>query len=293
LLQSKLISLFLFELVLPRALQSNVSDVEQASLTIIGGGNMGAALAHGLLRAGLAPHMLTIVELAPDQRKTLSSTFPGVHVEEFVQKCSAAVIAVKPADAALATALAAQAGAQTVLSIAAGVSLATLQKAAGDGVAVIRAMPNTPSLVGEGAAGFALGTSCTESSEKFAAEVLGSVGIAVRVQEEQIDAITGLTGSGPAYLFYIAESLMAAAKEMGIDAELADPLVRQLLRGAGVLLAQSTESPAQLRERVTSPGGTTAAGLASLRSSGVGEAIVEAVRAATERSREMGLEAEK
>jgi pyrroline-5-carboxylate reductase len=138
-----------------------------------------------------------------------------------------------------------------------------------------------------------LGTSCTESSEKFAAEVLGSVGIAVRVQEEQIDAITGLTGSGPAYLFYIAESLMVAAKEMGIDTELADPLVRQLLRGAGVLLAQSTESPAQLRERVTSPGGTTAAGLASLRSSGVGEAIVEAVRAATERSREMGVEAEK
>ena len=227
---------------------------------------MGAALAHGLLRAGLAPSMLTIVELSPDQRKTLSATFPGVHIEEFVQKCSAAVIAVKPADAVQATTLAVQAGAQTVLSIAAGVSLATLQKAAGDGVAV---------------------------SEKFAAEVLGSVGIAVRVQEEQIDAITGLTGSGPAYLFYIAESLMAAAEEMGIDAELADPLVRQLLRGAGVLLAQSTESPAQLRERVTSPGGTTAAGLASLRSSGVGEAIVEAVRAATERSREMGVESEK
>jgi len=280
-------------LVLPRTLQSNVSDVEQASLTIIGGGNMGAALAHGLLRAGLAPNMLTIVELSPNQRKTLSSTFPGVHIEEFVQKCSAAVIAVKPADAAQATTLAVQAGARTVLSIAAGISLATLQKAAGDGVAIIRAMPNTPSLVGEGAAGFALGTSCTESSVKFAAEVLGSVGIAVCVQEEQIDAITGLTGSGPAYLFYIAESLMAAAKEMGIDAELADPLVRQLLRGAGMLLAQSTESPAQLRERVTSPGGTTAAGLASLRSSGVGEAIVEAVRAATERSREMGREAEK
>lgn len=280
-------------MVLPRALQSNVSDVEQASLTIIGGGNMGAALAHGLLRGGLAPNMLTIVELSPDQRKTLSSTFPGVHIEEFVKKCSAAVIAVKPADAAQATTLAVQAGARTVLSIAAGVSLATLQKAAGDGVAIIRAMPNTPSLVGEGAAGFALGTSCTESSEKFAAEVLGSVGIAVRVQEEQIDAITGLTGSGPAYLFYIAESLMAAAEEMGINAELADPLVRQLLRGAGVLLAQSTESPAQLRERVTSPGGTTAAGLASLRSSGVGEAIVEAVRAATKRSREMGIEAEK
>ena len=254
---------------------------------------MGAALAHGLLRAGLAPSMLTIVELSSDQRKTLSSTFPGVHIEEFVQKCSAAVIAVKPGDAAQATTLAVKAGAQTVLSIAAGVSLATLQKAAGDGVAVIRAMPNTPSLVGEGAAGFALGKSCTESSEKFAAQVLGSVGIAVRVQEEQIDAITGLTGSGPAYLFYIAESLMAAAKEMGIDVELADPLVRQLLRGAGVLLAQSTESPAQLRERVTSPGGTTAAGLASLRSSGVGEAIVEAVRAATERSRQMGVEAEK
>jgi pyrroline-5-carboxylate reductase len=204
-----------------------------------------------------------------------------------------AVIAVKPADAAQATTLAVQAGAQTVLSIAAGVSLASLQKAAVDGVAVIRAMPNTPSLVGEGAAGYALGVSCTESSAKFAAEVLGSVGIAVRVQEDQIDAITGLTGSGPAYLFYIAESLMAAASEMGIDAELADPLVRQLLRGAGILLAQSPESAAQLRERVTSPGGTTAAGLASLRSAGVGEAIVEAVRAATARSREMGTEAKK
>ena len=254
---------------------------------------MGAALAHGLLRAGLAPDMLTIVELSADQRKVLSSTFPGVHIEESVQKCTAAVIAVKPADAAQATTLAVQAGAQTVLSIAAGVSLASLQKAAGDGVAVIRAMPNTPSLVGEGAAGYALGVSCTESSAKFAAEVLGSVGIAVRVQEDQIDAITGLTGSGPAYLFYIAESLMAAANEMGIDAELADPLVRQLLRGAGILLAQSPESAAQLRERVTSPGGTTAAGLASLHSAGVGEAIVEAVRAATARSREMGTEAKK
>jgi pyrroline-5-carboxylate reductase len=274
-------------------LQSNVSDVKQAPLTIVGGGNMGAALAHGLLRAGLAPDMLTIVELSAEQRKVLSSTFPGVHIEESVQKCTAAVIAVKPADAAQATTLAVQAGAQTVLSIAAGVSLASLQKAAGDGVAVIRAMPNTPSLVGEGAAGYALGVSCTESSAKFAAEVLGSVGIAVRVQEDQIDAITGLTGSGPAYLFYIAESLMAAASEMGIDAELADPLVRQLLRGAGILLAQSPESAAQLRERVTSPGGTTAAGLASLRSAGVGEAIVEAVRAATARSREMGTEAKK
>ncbi|MEI8321659.1 MAG: pyrroline-5-carboxylate reductase [Actinomycetes bacterium] len=267
--------------------------MEQASLTIIGGGNMGAALAHGLLRAGLAPNMLTIVEVSPDQRKVLGSAFPDVHIEESVQKCNAAVIAVKPPDAAQATSLAAQAGARTVLSIAAGVSLATLQNAAGNDVAVIRAMPNTPSLVGEGAAGYALGVSCTENSEKFAVEVLGSVGIAVRVQEDQIDAITGLTGSGPAYLFYIAESLMAAAQEMGIDAELADPLVRQLLRGSGVLLAQSTESPAQLRERVTSPGGTTAAGLASLRASGVSEAIVAAVRAATQRSREMGQEAQK
>jgi pyrroline-5-carboxylate reductase len=289
----KLISLFSSELVLPRASQSNVSDVEQASLTIIGGGNMGAALAHGLLRGGLAPDMLTIVELSAEQRKVLSSTFPGVHINESVQKCNAVVIAVKPGDAAQATTDAVKAGARTVLSIAAGVSLATLQKAAGEGVAVIRAMPNTPSLVGEGAAGYAMGSSCTESSAKFAAEVLGSVGIAVRVEEQQIDAITGLTGSGPAYLFYIAESLMAAAQEMGINAELADPLVRQLLRGAGVLLAQSPESAAQLRERVTSPGGTTAAGLASLRSSGVGEAIVEAVRAATVRSREMGAEAQK
>ena len=267
---------------------TNLTGVRIESLTIVGGGNMGAALAEGVVRGGLAPGALTIVEVSEPRRAVLATMFPGSRIVPAVDSCERVVIAVKPPDVADAVADAVSHGARSVLSIAAGISIAALARAAGAGVAVVRAMPNTPSLVGEGAAAYALGPDCDEATASFAAEVLGSVGLAVRVGESQLDAVTGLTGSGPAYLFYVAEALVAAGIAEGLDQDMAESLVRQLLLGAGTLLARSPESPARLREMVTSPGGTTAAGLAVFAQRGVDEAVAAAVRAATARSVELG-----
>jgi len=258
------------------------------SLTIIGGGNMGAAFAQGLLAAGLAPSALCIVEIGESRRTVLKQMFQGVEVVATLTKCESAVLAVKPPDAAASARDAVGAGARTLLSIAAGVSLATLQAAAGNGVAVIRAMPNTPSLVGQGAAAYALGQFCNAHSAEFAEGVLGSVGLAVQVDETQLDAVTGLTGSGPAYLFLVAEALIDAGVAHGLEPAMAEALVRQLFLGTGTLLAGSNESPARLREMVTSPGGTTAAGLAVLHETAIREAFMAAVAAATRRSGELG-----
>jgi pyrroline-5-carboxylate reductase len=257
-------------------------------ISIIGGGNMGGALARGLVAGGLAAADLTIVEVDETKRATLSAQFPESAIVGEVVTCTNAVIAVKPTDAVTATRAAVAAGATTVLSIAAGVTLAKLTAAAGPGVAIIRAMPNTPALVGEGASGFSLGAGCGAAAEAFASQVLGSVGLAVRVDEALLDAVTGLTGSGPAYLFYVAEALIAAGVAEGLPAETAEALVRQLFLGAGTLLAESSDSPTRLRENVTSPNGTTAAGLTALAAAGGREAFVAAVRAATARSVELG-----
>jgi len=257
-------------------------------ISIIGGGNMGGALARGLVAGGLAAADLTIIEVDAAKRAVLAAQFPGSRVAGEVLACSNAVIAVKPADAEAATRAAVEAGAKTVLSIAAGVTLAKLAAAAGSGVDVIRAMPNTPALVGEAASGFALGSGCGAEAEAFAAEVLGSVGLAVRVEESLLDAVTGLTGSGPAYLFFVAEAMIAAGVAEGLPAGTAEALVRQLFVGAGRLLAESPDSPTRLRENVTSPNGTTAAGLAALSAAGGREAFFAAVRTATARSAELG-----
>lgn len=249
---------------------------------------MGSALARGLVAGGLAAMDLTIVEVDEGKRAVLTQEFPGSTIVAEVVACTNAVVAVKPADAVAATRAAVAAGATTVLSIAAGVTLAKLTFAAGPGVAVIRAMPNTPALVGKGASGFSLGDGCGATAEALAIEVLGSVGLAVRVDEALLDAVTGLTGSGPAYLFYVAEALIAAGVAEGLPAETAEALVRQLFLGAGMLLAESSDSPTRLRENVTSPNGTTAAGLAALAAAGGHGAFVAAVRAATARSVELG-----
>ncbi len=257
-------------------------------ISIVGGGNMGGALARGLIGAGLPAADLTIVEIDSSKHAALTSSFPGASITSVIGSCTNAVIAVKPADAAAATREVVTHGATTVLSIAAGVTLAKLAAAAGPGVAVIRAMPNTPALVGEGASAFALGPDCGPSAGEFAAAVLGSVGLAVQVEERLLDAVTGLTGSGPAYLFYVAEALIAGGVAEGLDPTTAESLVRQLFLGAGTLLAESSESPTRLRENVTSPNGTTAAGLAALSQAGGREAFLAAVRAATARSVELG-----
>lgn len=248
---------------------------------------MGAALIGGLLRAGWQAADLAIVEVAPSRVDQLRELFPGVAVSTAVPGCIGAVVAVKPPDAPAACAAAVAAGATRVLSIAAGVALASLQGAAGASVAIVRAMPNTPALVGEGAAAISAGTTATDDDMRWAESILGAVGKVVRVSERELDAVTGLAGSGPAYLFLVAESLIDAGVAAGLSRETSEQLVTQLFVGSAALLRERGE-PAELRRMVTSPGGTTAAGLRVLDERRLRDAFIDAVAAATARSVELG-----
>jgi pyrroline-5-carboxylate reductase len=175
-----------------------------------------------------------------------------------------------------------------LLSIAAGVSTGRIEELAGHDVGVIRAMPNTPALVRQGASAVAAGTTASEDDMAWAEGILRAVGTVVRVKESDLDAVTGLSGSGPAYVFLLAEALIDAGVLAGLTRPVAESLVVQLLVGSAALLAESGQSPAALRAQVTSPAGTTAAGLQVLERAGVRAAFVDAVASATERSRQLG-----
>ena len=256
-------------------------------LAVVGGGNMGAALVGGLLGNGWAATDIAVVEVTAERRDTLTTMFRGVAVSATVPPCDAALIAVKPHDAAQAATEAVEAGARRLLSIAAGVSVATLQEACGDGVAIVRSMPNTPALLGKGAAAICGGSFATDDDLDWAEGILRAVGTVVRVPESLLDTVTGLVGSGPGYLFMIAEALTDAGVLAGLTRPVADALVRQLFVGSAAMLAEYGD-PVALRAMVTSPGGTTAAGLRVLEEHGTRSALLEAVFAATERSRELG-----
>lgn len=257
-------------------------------LLVAGGGNMGAALVQGILRAGLvAPGSIAVVEPDAARREALADLLPDVEVHERVVASEAAVIAVKPQHVDGVVAEVVARGARRVLSIAAGVTLAQLEGAAGDGIAVIRSMPNTPALVGQGAAAIAAGTSATDADVEWARSLLGAVGTVEVVEEGMLDAVTALSGSGPAYLFLVAEALAEAGVAEGLPRDVADRLTAQLLVGSAALLARRGD-PAALRQAVTSPGGTTAAGLAVLDEADLRGIVARAVAAAAARSVELG-----
>ncbi len=250
---------------------------------------MGEALLGGLLGGGWAqPGELAVVEKISDRRADLANRFPGIAVVEHPAERADAVLAVKPDDAAAAGARLREAGVDRVLSIAAGITTTALQAVLEDGARVIRAMPNTPALVGAGAAAVAPGSHATDEDLVWATSILEAVGTVVVCDEMMLDAVTGLSGSGPAYVFWLAETLMAAGVEVGLSPDVADALTRQTILGAARLLKESGEPPADLRAAVTSPGGTTARGIAELEARGAADAFAAAVRAATERSRELG-----
>ncbi len=257
-------------------------------LAIVGGGNMGAALLGGLLDSGAMPvAQVAVVEVIAARRAELVERFEGVAVVATMPSSRSAVLAVKPADTPVAATAATAAGAQRLLSIAAGVRLATIEAAAGPGVSVIRAMPNTPALVGLGASAIAAGAAATDADVSWARHILEAVGSVDVVDEGALDAFTGVAGSGPAYVFLLAEALVDAAVDEGIERPMAERVVRQLLLGSATLLDRDGD-PTRLRENVTSPGGTTAAGIAALEAHGVRAAVAAAVSAATVRSRELG-----
>ncbi|HSH62317.1 MAG TPA: pyrroline-5-carboxylate reductase [Acidimicrobiales bacterium] len=258
-------------------------------LVVVGGGRLGEALVGGLLAAGWGdPSELVLVEAVESRRHELDERFGGVDVRSEPVASDGAVIAVKPADVEAACRAAAGVGTGRLLSIAAGVRLADLEAWTGTGMPVVRAMPNTPALVGEGAAAVAAGSQASDADLQWAEGILGAVGTVVRVTEAQLDAVTGLSGSGPAYVFLVAEALVEAGVSNGLSREVSSSLVTQTLMGSARLLADSGLGPEALRAGVTSPGGTTAAGLGALEARAVRAAFLEAVRAATERSRQLG-----
>ena len=257
-------------------------------LLIVGGGRMGEALLGGLLAAGRSPDDLAVVEISAALRERLAATYDGVAVLEAPEPAADALLAVKPDVVAAAARAVAQAGCRRILSVAAGITTRAIAAAAGDGVRVVRAMPTTPALIGAGAAAICAGSAAGDEDLAWAEDVLGAVGVVVRVPEKALDAVTGLSGSGPAYVFLVAEALAEAGVLNGLPRDTAETLAFQTLLGAARLLADSDDGPAALRAAVTSPGGTTAAGLHALESHGVRAAFLDAVTAATERSRELG-----
>lgn len=253
---------------------------------------MGEALLRGLLAAGWVPGDISLAvrrRERGDQLVESSGCFVSLDVVEASRDKRVLVVAAKPRDVTrLLDALApAVSGDQVVVSVAAGVPIRSLERHL-SGAAVIRAMPNTPALVGEGITGMAAGTYAATEARAAARAVLEAVGGVRDMDESLMDAVTAISGTGPAYVFLLAEALTEAAVREGIPREIAEDLVHQTVRGAGHLLTDTDKGPFDLRAQVTSPGGTTAAAVHILEERGFRALLEDAVRAAAERSRQLG-----
>lgn len=261
-------------------------------LGFIGGGNMAAAMIGGLLQKGFPSEAIHVAETQPERRTWLSGEFAVAVEESAAQTLNAdvVVLAVKPQQlSVLLKSLPTLKPHQLVLSIAAGIRAQDISRWLGHHPAVVRAMPNTPALVGAGIAGLFALPGVSASQKDQATQILEAVGGAVWVADEaQIDAVTAISGSGPAYVFYFIEALEQAGVDLGLTAETARLLTLQTFFGAAALAIKDQSPPAELRARVTSKGGTTERGILALEEGGVKYAIALAARAAAERAREMG-----
>ncbi|HEV7192786.1 MAG TPA: pyrroline-5-carboxylate reductase [Jatrophihabitantaceae bacterium] len=262
------------------------------ALAILGGGKIGEALLSGLLRGERDVADVVIAEKHPDRAAYLSETY-GVKTVDPVAAVEAArtlILAVKPQDidALLREIAGAVTPGHVVVSVAAGVTTAHIEGLLAQGVPVVRCMPNTPALVDEAMTAVSGGTVASEEHLALAEALLGAVGRVVRVPESQLDAVTALSGSGPAYFFYLVEAMIDAGILLGLPRTLAAELIVQTAIGSAVMLRDSGEHPVQLREAVTSPGGTTIAAIRELEIHGVRAAILAAIEAAAVRSRELG-----
>jgi len=261
-------------------------------LGIIGCGKMGRALLEGILRAGLCrPGDVLVHDPVPAAQESAARDL-GVAVAPsnaaLVEGSEVALLCVKPQGFLEMLGELGECRDRLLLSIAAGIRLDAIEEATRRRHRVVRAMPNTPALVGRGASAFACGSSASSEDAVLARRLLGSVGYVCEVDEAQLDAVTALSGSGPAYLFLMVEALTAAGIAEGLPPELALDLASHTVAGASELLLQSDESPARLRENVTSPNGTTFAALESFRAGGFEGIVGRAVAAAAARSRELG-----
>ncbi|MBU0675917.1 MAG: pyrroline-5-carboxylate reductase [Proteobacteria bacterium] len=271
----------------------------QGKIGFLGGGRMAEALIKGILGAGLIdPMMVVVVDPVEERRRLLAEQFKvtvSLDPNE-VTSCATVILAVKPQvlSGLLADNRDLFTAEHLVISIAAGVSLKTLESLlAGTGSRVIRMMPNTPALVLEGAAALSAGARATKNDIDTTVAIFEAVGRCVILSEKEMDAVTGLSGSGPAYVFSFIEALIDAGVKVGLSRPVAETLALQTVLGSVRLAMESREHPAQLRAMVTSPGGTTIAGLHVMERAGFQGIIMDAVEAATSRSRELGIEAAK
>ena len=267
--------------------------LKNKKIAIIGGGKMGSIIAQGLIAQKISPNKDIIVTDIDAARLEFLRKSMRLKVsqdnEKAVKGADIIILAVKPQNMAATLKEISSAVDKTkfVISIAAGITTAFIESHLVKGARVLRVMPNTPALIGEGAAGVAKGSCAKKSDAKLAHIIFNAVGISVEVEEALIDAVTGLSGSGPAYCFLIIEALIDAGEKMGLPRDLAAKLAMQTMLGAARLCIHSDKQPAELREMVTSPGGTTVAGLKALEEGNIRATIIAAVEAATKRSKEL------
>jgi pyrroline-5-carboxylate reductase len=267
-------------------------------LGIVGAGNMAEAIARGVLRGGLvSADQIVAADVAPQRRALFAEELNVRAVEsapDAVRGARVVLLSVKPqqmkeALAPIGEAIATDA---LVVSIAAGISTGFIERALGPrsrAWRVVRAMPNTPMLVGQGMTAVAAGAHATPADLAKARSLFESAGAVVEVTEDQIDAVTAVSGSGPAYVFYLVEHMIAAGIELGLSPEHARQLASKTALGAATMLATSADTPQELRRKVTSPGGTTQAAITHLESNGAGQLVRDAVKAAARRSAELGM----
>jgi pyrroline-5-carboxylate reductase len=260
-------------------------------IAVLGGGVMGETLASGFLRCVTPLPQVVIAEKRQERAAELREAY-AVEIADAPQAVRGAgvvVLVVKPQDT---PALLAEIGSilepgTLVISIAAGIRTSTIEDAVAPGVDVVRAMPNTPARVDRGVTGISAGALCSPAALRLAEQLLQSVGLVVDVPESLQDAVTAISGSGPAYVFFLAEAMTAAAQDLGLDEATATRMVNQTILGAATLLEVSGEPADVLRRNVTSPNGTTAAAIGRLQELGVSEAVGSAIAAARDRSREL------
>ncbi|MBS2029594.1 MAG: pyrroline-5-carboxylate reductase [Deltaproteobacteria bacterium] len=263
-------------------------------LAFLGGGNMAEALVRGLLRAKTSePGEITVTGKRGERLEELAKQYGVATTRDNLAAAKGAevvVLSVKPqAMADLLDEVSSGIGAnQLVISVAAGVPIAAMERKLGTGARIVRSMPNTPALVGQGAAAIAGGKHATPADLETAKAIFDAVGMTVVTEEYLLDAVTGLSGSGPAYIFLIIEALADAGVKVGLPRRTAQALAAQTVAGSARLLIETGIHPGQLKDQVTSPGGTAIAGLHTLEAGGMRTTLINAVEAATQRARELG-----
>lgn len=266
--------------------------IMESKVVFIGAGNMAEAIVSGMVTAEFcAPEKIVMTDIRPERLAELETEY-GVRTageNRAVENAEIVVLAVKPQvlPSVLAELKAFLRPETLVISIAAGIPCNAIESALDGERRVVRVMPNTPALIGQGASAIAPGSCADEADIEVTEAILGCVGITVRVKESDLDAVTALSGSGPAYVFYLLEAMLSAADQMGLEKETARKLALQTVEGAAKLMDDGGEEAADLRAKVTSKGGTTEAAIRSMDHSGVKDAIINALIAARDRSKDL------